>query len=292
MPSASRTSSAHVTGVAPSRRSAFVPAESALVISPGTASTSLPSSSAKSAVMSAPLRSRASTTTVARQRPAMIRFRAGNRHGAGSTPGSYSETTRPPFRDPSRELSVRRRVVAVDPAAEDRDGDTPGVERSPVCLGVDPACQPAHDHDAGAHELAGERSRDGAPVRGAGTSPDDRDGESRQGAPGLRLRAGRGSREGRGSQREAPGTRRRRAGAAGSHSRRQLGRHAVRERLGDVRGLDPLGPAQRRDRAGDPRHADAAYAPRAAVARRRSTGAPTQPRCGRAGRPGVVPGRR
>ena len=72
-----------------------VPADSALVISPGTASTSRPSSSAKSAVISAPLRSRASTTTVARQRPAMILLRAGNRHGAGSTPGSYSETTRP-----------------------------------------------------------------------------------------------------------------------------------------------------------------------------------------------------
>ena len=34
-------------------------------------------------------------TRVARQSPAMIRFRAGNRHGAGSTPGSYSETTSP-----------------------------------------------------------------------------------------------------------------------------------------------------------------------------------------------------
>ncbi len=39
--------------------------ESAEPISPGTANTSRPSSSAKSAVMSAPLRSRASTTTVA-----------------------------------------------------------------------------------------------------------------------------------------------------------------------------------------------------------------------------------
>ena len=72
-----------------------MPAESADVISPGTASTSLPSSSAKSAVISAPLRSRASTTTVASHSPAMIRLRAGKRHGAGSTPGSYSETTSP-----------------------------------------------------------------------------------------------------------------------------------------------------------------------------------------------------
>jgi len=81
-----------VSGVAPSRKSAFTPADRAEVISPGTANTSLPSSSAKSAVINAPLRSRASTTIVAAQRPAMIRLRAGKRHGAGSTPGSYSET--------------------------------------------------------------------------------------------------------------------------------------------------------------------------------------------------------
>ena len=72
-----------------------MPAESVLVISPGTANTSRPSSIAKSAVMSAPLRSRASTTTVATASPATIRLRAGKRHGAGSTPGAYSETTRP-----------------------------------------------------------------------------------------------------------------------------------------------------------------------------------------------------
>jgi hypothetical protein len=61
----SSTSSLDVHGPAPSFSSAFVPAESELVISPGTARTSRPSSSARSAVMSAPLRSRASTTTVA-----------------------------------------------------------------------------------------------------------------------------------------------------------------------------------------------------------------------------------
>ena len=65
------------------------------MISPGTANTSRPSSSARSAVISAPLRSRASTTTVAAQSPATIRLRAGNRHGAGSTPGAYSETMSP-----------------------------------------------------------------------------------------------------------------------------------------------------------------------------------------------------
>ena len=72
-----------------------MPADSELVISPGTANTSRPSSSARSAVMRAPLRSRASTTTVAAHSPATMRLRAGKRHGAGSTPGAYSETIRP-----------------------------------------------------------------------------------------------------------------------------------------------------------------------------------------------------
>ena len=66
-----------------------------MVISPGTAKTSRPVSSAKSAVISAPLRSRASTITVAEARPATMRFRAGKRHGAGSTPGAYSDATTP-----------------------------------------------------------------------------------------------------------------------------------------------------------------------------------------------------
>ena len=48
-----------------------------------------------------------STTTVARQRPATIRFRAGNRHGAGSTPGGYSDT-----------ISPRSAIRAASPACE------------------------------------------------------------------------------------------------------------------------------------------------------------------------------
>ena len=35
----------------------------------------------------------------------MIRLRAGNRQGAGSTPGAYSETTSPRSHDPRRELA-------------------------------------------------------------------------------------------------------------------------------------------------------------------------------------------
>ena len=107
------------------------------MISPGTANTSRPSSSAKSAVMRAPDRSRASTTTVASESPAMIRLRAGNRHGAGSTPGGYSETTCRPTRrsagpaprggagSPGR---CRSRAPPASPA---------GFQGAPVSLAVD-----------------------------------------------------------------------------------------------------------------------------------------------------------
>ena len=117
------------------------------MISPGTANTSRPSSSAKSAVISAPLRSRASTTTVAALSPATMRLRAGNRHGAGSTPGGYSDAISPLSADSARELAVRRGIVAVDPAAEDRHRRPAGLERAPVRLGVDASRQAADDDD-------------------------------------------------------------------------------------------------------------------------------------------------
>src|SRR5438067_5040633 len=47
----------------------------------------------------------ASTMTEAAASPAMIRLRAGNRHGAGSTPGAYSETTSPCSQIPRARLA-------------------------------------------------------------------------------------------------------------------------------------------------------------------------------------------
>ena len=156
MPTASSTSAAHVTGVAPSRSSAFVPRESAEVISPGTASTSRPSSSARSAVISAPLRSRASTTTVACASPATMRLRAGKRQGAGSTPGAYSETTSPARGDLGGEGRVGARIVAVDAAAEHRDRRRPPRARRGAPRRRSPRARPEHDH-ARRRQLAPER---------------------------------------------------------------------------------------------------------------------------------------
>ena len=62
---------------------------------PGTANTSRPCSRAVLAVMSAPLFSGASTTTVARLNPLMMRFRTGKCHASAAVPGGYSLMSAP-----------------------------------------------------------------------------------------------------------------------------------------------------------------------------------------------------
>ena len=109
----------------------------------------------------------------------MIRFLAGKRHGAGSTPGSYSDTTSPPVCDDrARELGVGRRVVAVDATAEHCDGRPTRRERATVRLAVD-AARHATDHDgAGGRGLRREEACDRPSVPGAGPGADDGDGRT------------------------------------------------------------------------------------------------------------------
>ena len=72
-----------------------IPAEAAEVTGPGTAHTTRPIASAQDAVLAAPLRKPASTTTVARLSTATNRLRVRKRCRAGRTPGGYSVTSRP-----------------------------------------------------------------------------------------------------------------------------------------------------------------------------------------------------
>ena len=65
-----------------------------------------------------------------------MRLRAGNRHGAGSTPGAYSETISPLARDLRRQRRMRARVVAVDAATEHGDR-RPASQRAAVRGAVD-----------------------------------------------------------------------------------------------------------------------------------------------------------
>ena len=173
----------------------------------------------------------------------MIRFRAGKRHGAGSTPGSYSETTSPRLADPSRELRMRGRVVAVDAAAEHGDRRAAGFERSAVSLAVDPARHAAHDDEtrcgsSRASERATERPYD-EHARAPTTAT-----AGRASSAAVRSRGGTAAAADRGSPRAAPETPRRGGGCAGSRSRRgELSGHAVRERLGDVAGSTAAAPA-------------------------------------------------
>ena len=97
----SRTSSSEVAGVAPARRSAFTPSPSGDQADPGTASTSRPSASAWSAVISAPERLVASITIVTLASAAIRRFRTGKRHGAGSTPSAPLRDDRAGLGDPA-----------------------------------------------------------------------------------------------------------------------------------------------------------------------------------------------
>ena len=81
---------------APVRISWWTPCDGALVTGPGTPMSGRLSRPAQLAVLSAPLRTAASTTTVPRVRAAISRLRARKRsRGAGSSPARSSETTAP-----------------------------------------------------------------------------------------------------------------------------------------------------------------------------------------------------
>ena len=131
-------------------------------------------------MISAPLRSRASTTTVTADSPAMMRLRAGNRHGAGSTRGAYSETARPDSRIRARQLGMGRRVVTVDAAAEHRDRRASGLESAPMRLPVHAAREAADDDEPSCRELPTEQPRDLGAVRRARSGAHDGDGRPQQ----------------------------------------------------------------------------------------------------------------
>jgi hypothetical protein len=60
---------------------------------------------------------------------------------------------------------MRRRIVTVDPAAEDPDRRSSGFERAPVGLAVDTAGEPADDDEPGGRDLPPQHAGDLRPVR-------------------------------------------------------------------------------------------------------------------------------
>ena len=81
--------------IAPCRISSCTPADGALVTGPGTPMSGRFSRVAQLAVLSAPLRSAASATTVPRVSAAITRLRARKRMRSGEQPGAASDTTAP-----------------------------------------------------------------------------------------------------------------------------------------------------------------------------------------------------
>ena len=119
--------------------------------------------------MSAPLRSRASTTTVAAREAgddAVARRKAPRR---GLDAGRVLGDDQPRLGDAPRQVGVRGRVVAVDAAAEDRDRRATGVERAAMRLAVDAAREPADDDEA-----CGRRARARGCARPTRRSPSTR----------------------------------------------------------------------------------------------------------------------
>ena len=79
----------------PLRSSRWTPSDGALVTGPGTPMSGRCRRAAQVAVLSAPLRRAASTTTVPRVSAAISRLRDRNRALKGACPGGDSETTAP-----------------------------------------------------------------------------------------------------------------------------------------------------------------------------------------------------
>ena len=121
-PVSSRTSSARVTSVAaPLRISWCTPSDGALVTGPGTPISGRLSRDVQLAVLRAPLRTAASTTTVPRDRAAMTPVAGQEPDPHGRTARRHLGHDRAVSAEVVEELLVRGRIGAVDAAGEDGD---------------------------------------------------------------------------------------------------------------------------------------------------------------------------
>ena len=153
------------TSLAPWRISAWQPRDCGEWIEPGIANTSLPCSAASRAVISEPDCSAASTTSVPRDRPAMMRLRLGKFWLSGGVPSGNSLTIRPACRDAVRQVAVPGRVDAVQPGADHRHRGRAGAGRrrassAPSCAAPSmPSARPDTTVHAGLAEARGANAR-------------------------------------------------------------------------------------------------------------------------------------
>ena len=173
----SSTSRTSRTTAAPAASSPFVPLEKREVTGPGTAPTGRPSWAAKSAVVSEPERSVASTTTVAAASPAMIRLRATKHQRYGVKPGGSSETTRAALHELAVQPPPRCRVRDVGAAGQHGDRPRRALRRQRADVGrrVDAEREPGDHRHAGRGQPAAERAGDLEPVGRPAARADDGD---------------------------------------------------------------------------------------------------------------------
>ena len=150
------TSAAVVTRVAcQSLMIRWQPADRSEVTGPGTAISRRPRSRACRAVLTAPLRSPASTTSVPVARAAITRLRTRNLSLVTVRPGRPLADDHALGGDRFEQLGMADRVGHVDPARQYRDRHPVGPERAPVGRGVDA------ERAAGDHRPAAGRDRRG-----------------------------------------------------------------------------------------------------------------------------------
>ena len=137
---------------------------------------SRPRSAAKSAVISEPERSAASTTTVSsRQRGHDPVARREASSATARAPGGSSETTAPLARPARRARGWRAGRRTSAPHASTAIVRPAAVERTAVGGGVDPERQAAHHGHAGRRQPAAELVADLQPVAGGASRADDGD---------------------------------------------------------------------------------------------------------------------
>ena len=141
---------------APVRISSCTPSDWALVTGPGTPIRWRLRRVAQLAVLRAPLRTAASTTTVPRVRAAISRLRRQEPPAGGRAPGRHLGDDAPSPAEVVEQVAVGGGVGAVGPAGEHRDVGAVDGERAAVGGLVDAERRAGHHRMAGPHQGAGD----------------------------------------------------------------------------------------------------------------------------------------
>ncbi len=162
---------------------------------PGMANTSRPCSPARRAVTSEPLCLAASTTSVPRLRPLMMRLRRGVLPARRPWSGGNSETSAPLAAILSASARCREGIDARPGRAADSDGLSAARERAFVAGAVDAFGQPAGDREAAAREKLRRTARARVASAGRGVAAaHDRELRSSTALQAIRSHTRRGER--------------------------------------------------------------------------------------------------